>query len=61
MAELTDFQKKKIIRLNVYNTNNNTRGDYGIESGLVRDLQTFLWNNRSGHSTLSSYVVCGLC
>ena len=55
MAELTDFQKK-IIRLNVYNTNNNARGDYGIESGLVRDLKTFLWNNRSRDSTLSSYV-----
>ena len=56
MAELTDFQNKKIIWLNVYNTNNNTRGDYGTESGLVRDLQTFLWNNRSRDSTLPSYV-----
>ena len=40
----------------MYNTNNNARGDYGIESGLVRDLKTFLWNNRSRDSTLSSYV-----
>ena len=40
----------------MYNTNNNTRGDYGIESGLVRDLQSFPWNNRSRDSTLSSYV-----
>ena len=40
----------------MYNTNNNTRGDYGKESGLARDLQTFLWTNRSRDSTLSSYV-----
>ena len=51
MAELTDFQKK-----NVYNTNTNTRGDNGTESGLIRYLQTFLWNNRCRDYTLPSYV-----
>ena len=49
-------KKKKNIWLNVYNTNNNPRGDYGTESGLVRDLQTFLWNSRTRDSILPSYV-----
>ena len=40
----------------MYNTNNNTRCDYGTESGLLRDVQTFLWNNRSRDSTSPSYV-----
>ena len=40
----------------MYNTNNNTRGDYGIESGLVRDLQTFPWNNRSRDSILHYHL-----